>query len=282
MTGSAKYRAVTPLPAGTLRGIEPAPVSTDEPKLDWLDPRSLCVEEDYQRELSRNSIAMIRRIIENWSWAKIKPAICVGVGNRLVVIDGQHTAIAAASRGDIAKIPVMIVDAKTVKERAEAFVSQNRDRLALTTMHMHYAALAAGEEIAVAVNQACAKAKARILRHPPGTGGAYKIGDTFAVGIIGKIVSKIGAHQGGRVLKVLVDAKRAPLSAHEIGAVYELLFDAKYKGKVDQFDLVTIVRSKPMEQWRAEAWSLVSEGLPRRQATAAAWFRALSKGRRYA
>lgn len=273
-----KLRAIKPV---NMRGADAGTVSTDLPEFDWLDPSLLFVEDDYQRGLSDKSLRMIRRIAANWNWAKIKPAICVRSGNRIVIIDGQHTALAAVSHGGIAKIPVMIVDAKTIKERADAFISQNRDRLALTPMHLHYAAVAAGDEIAVAVDQACKKAKVTILRAPKGAIAKHQVGETVSVGIISRIVAKVGIHHGARVLKVLVDAKRAPIAAHEVAAVYELLFDPKYRSKVDAFDLVTVVRSKPMETWRADAWRLVaSTGMPRRQALAAAWFRALNRSKR--
>jgi hypothetical protein len=273
---SASTRRIAAIP---LRGVEVKPVSKAKPELDWMDPRELVVEADYQRDLSAKSIGMIRRIAANWSWSKIKPAILVRVGNKLTVIDGQHTAIAAVSRGDIAKIPVMIVPAETLRERADAFLSQNRDRLALTPMHMHYAALAAGEEIAVAVAEACRKAKVTVLRNPPGA-GYYKVGDTMAIGIIRRVVARIGAHQGGKVLKVLVEAKRAPLVAHEIAAVHELLFDPELKGTIEIFDLVTVIRSKSMNEWRAKAWQLVADGgESRRQAIASAWLTALKKKR---
>lgn len=220
------YRPIVALP---LTGVTPAVIESDKPQFDWIDPAELCVEDIYQRDLSPKSLTMIRQIIANWNWAKIKPAICVRTGNRLVIIDGQHTAIAAVSHGGIPKIPVIIVDAKTVKERAAAFLSQNRDRLALTPMHMHFAAVAAGDEIAIAVAEACAKAKVIILPHPRGSLGKWKVGETVAVGIISRIIAKIGVFQGARVMKVLVDAKRAPISAHEIAAVHELMFDPKYK-----------------------------------------------------
>jgi hypothetical protein len=262
-----------------MRGVEKAKIDGARPSLEWMDPRSLVVETDYQRDLAPRSVTMIRKIVANWSWAKIKPAICVKVGNRIAVIDGQHTVIAAVSRGDIEKIPVMIVKADTVKERAAAFISQNRDRLALTPMHLHYAALAAGDEIAVAVDEACRKAKVTILRQSRGLDGKYRVGETFAIGIISTIVAKVGVNAGARVLRVLVDAKRAPLSAHEIRAVRDLLFDPEYKGKFDTYDLVTLIRSRGMEDWRARAQKFIAAGVPRRRATAACWFRELRRGR---
>lgn len=80
------------------------------------------------------------------------------------MIDGQHTAIAAASHPDIALIPVMVVEAVDQAERAGAFIGHNRDRLNITPMQMHYAAVAAGDEDALTVEQVCARAGVKILR----------------------------------------------------------------------------------------------------------------------
>lgn len=274
---SGKLRKVLPV---NVRGIIPAIVEGSLPKLTWVDPRSLFIEADYQRDILENSITMIRKIVVGWKWAHIKAAVCVrDAQDRLVIVDGQHTAIAAVTHGGIEKIPVMIVEARTIKQRAAAFVSQNKDRLAITAAQMHYAGVAAGNEIAVAASEACEKAKVTILRTSRGAAGKYRIGETFSVGIIHRIVAKVGVHHAARVLKVLVDAKRAPISAHEIKAVYQLLYDEKYKGKFEPFDLATLIRSKAMEEWRARAWQLVPTGVVQGEATAAVWFKTLSKAK---
>src|SRR5437879_2662783 len=133
-----------------MRGVEPAVIASAKPKFDWVEPGTLYVEETYQRGIVENSLTMVRKIVGRWNWAHIKPPVCVrDAKGRLVVIDGQHTAIAAISHGGIPKIPVMVVEADSIAARAAAFLSQNRDRIALTATHMHYAALAAGDENAV-------------------------------------------------------------------------------------------------------------------------------------
>jgi hypothetical protein len=271
----SKVRQIKPL---NMRGVDPALIATAKPQFAWVEPGSLYVEETYQRGIAESSLTMIRKIVGRWNWAHIKPPVCVrDAKDRLVVIDGQHTAIAAMSHGGIPKVPVMIVQADTVEARAAAFISQNRDRIALTPMHMHYAALAAGEETAVAVDEACRKSGASIVRYPRGSGGIYKPGETFGVGIITRIVKVRGAHQASRVLKVLIDAKRCPLPASEIAAVSMLMFEPEYKGQIDTFDLVTVIRSKTVEQWNAVAAKVTSTGISRRTALAVAWKRALSR-----
>jgi hypothetical protein len=99
-------RAIKPIP---LIGLSVRDIPSAPPRFDWADPKTLLVEDDYQRRLTKRSITLIRKVAENFDWLHIKPRVCThGTGNKLCVIDGQHTAIAAASRG-VAKIPVMIV-----------------------------------------------------------------------------------------------------------------------------------------------------------------------------
>jgi hypothetical protein len=205
---SGTIRQIRPL---NMRGVEPAVIDSAKPTFDWVEPGTLFVEETYQRGIAENSLTMIRKIVARWNWAHIKPPVCVmDAKGRLVVIDGQHTAIAAISHGTIPKIPVMIVQADSMQARAAAFISQNRDRIALTAAHIHYAALAAGDEIAVAVDEACRKAGASIIKHPRGAKGIYKPGETFGIGILTRIVKMRGAFHGSKVLKVL----STPSAAH--------------------------------------------------------------------
>jgi hypothetical protein len=61
---------------------------------------------------------MIREIVRGWDWKKFKPPVAVEVSTGessagLVVINGQHTAIAAVTRG-IPRIPVLIVEAASL------------------------------------------------------------------------------------------------------------------------------------------------------------------------
>ena len=138
-------RSIRSLPRESLR-VVPAVVGKRLPKFENVDPKTLYVEDSYQRAIMERGTALIRKIIAEFSWSRFKPPICVRLadsGNILVCIDGQHTATATASHGGIEKIPVMIVDAADVPARAAAFVGHNKDRIALTTVMIHAAELAA-------------------------------------------------------------------------------------------------------------------------------------------
>src|SRR5690348_4235835 len=109
-----------------LLNLEPSMAATSDPNFEWVEPKTLLVEDKYQRQLSKESITLIRRIISGWDWAKFKPPIVAPTNDGLEVIDGQHTAIAAASHPGIERIPVMVIDAAAMEDRARAFVAHNR------------------------------------------------------------------------------------------------------------------------------------------------------------
>ena len=268
-------RRIEPLKAATMRGLTITPIAGLTPTMEWAAPTDLYVEEEYQRSLSERSITLIRRIAAGWKWAHVKPAICAVVDGKLMVIDGQHTAIAAATRRDIAAIPVMIVDAGATRDRAMAFLGLNRDRLALTTLHMHHAAAAAGDEIAVAVEEAATRAGVSILRHQTGSKTNFKVGDTTAIGIITALTKRRGVAAVSKALRVLVQAKRAPLAAVEIAAVAIILADKT--AKVDAYDLATVIRSRPVVEWVALAAAAEARGVKRRQALGNVWLHELSR-----
>lgn len=157
-------------------------------------------------------MALIRRIITEYDWRAFKPPIVArDADGRMMVIDGQHTAIGAASHPAISRIPVLIVEAGQVADRARSFLRHNRDRVGMTPMQIHHAALAAGDEVAVAVDEACRRAGARVLRNPQA--GTTRIGDTMAVSTVAAICKVRGVVFTARLLRILVDAGQAPIDA---------------------------------------------------------------------
>jgi hypothetical protein len=120
-------------PIGT-RKLKANAVVAARPRFAEVDPSTLLVDESYQREISDRGQKLIRSIVEGWDWTKFKPPVVVETPEGLQVIDGQHTAIAAATHNQIAKsatvadlrltkrigkIPVMVVSADSVEARAK-------------------------------------------------------------------------------------------------------------------------------------------------------------------
>lgn len=253
-----KLRPIAPisLAAGpTSPAIVPARKLGTKPEITWVDPRTLMVEEAYQRELSARSVALIRRIVANWSWAHVKPPIVArGDDGQRCIIDGQHTAIAAVSHGGIDKIPVLFVDADAVEARASAFLAHNRDRVFLTPMAIHHAALAAGQADAKAIDEACRKGGVRIAKTMK---PKWDVGDSLAIGAIHELVAARSTGEAARILKILVAAKRAPVAAQEIKALGLLLPRGALPEEYARAGAV--VASETRETWERLAHSIAKE-----------------------
>ena len=248
-----------------LRKIEPLPrpekVATvsavnNLPEFSFVAPEQLLIEESYQRSISKSGRNNILHMVQNWNWAHMKPPVVVRAAqpDRFYVIDGQHTAVAAVTHGGIKKLPVMIVRADSVQERAQAFMGQNERRVSLSLMNKHAARVAAGDDIALRIEQSCANARCAIV------GGAafkmgkqYQVGDVFAISSMVSVVKAKGVAGLTRLLKTLVMAQRGPVLAMEIKALAELLFKievAKYR-TMEQIALV-IMECDP-DEWEATA-----------------------------
>lgn len=219
-------------------GVEPGMAPTGKPEFLWIDPQTLLVDDTYQRELSRASLDLIYKIIRRWDWARFKPPVVALTADGYEVIDGQHTAIAAASHPELDTIPVMVVGAPEHADRARAFVGHNKDRLLLGPVSIHYANLAAGDEDALTLQQVCDRAGVTLLRYPPGN-GVFKPGETIAIRAITALINRHGALGARIVLQVLAEAHCAPVRADGMKAVEALLYDPEYKDQVQAKDVTT-------------------------------------------
>ncbi|MFB7879787.1 hypothetical protein [Brevundimonas diminuta] len=243
-----------------------------------MNPADLLVNEAYQRDLAERSIKLIRRIVQGWDWTKFKPPVCSLGDDGMEVIDGQHTAIAAATHPRIDKIPVMIVETATVNDRAAAFIGQNMDRLGVTKMQLHKAAVAAGDEDALTIEQVCGRAGITLHASRP---HRWKVGDSMAVVAIGALINRRHAAGARRVLDVLVQAECAPVTANAIRAADMILFDADY-ADADQDNLPDTIRSLGVAAEREAATHALAHRIPVWRALGIVWFRKCRKKRRAA
>lgn len=229
-------RAIVPL---KLPDVEPAPIGGLPPEMRLVAPEALRVDLDYQRGLSDRSLRLIRKIVAEWDWSAFKPPIVEDVDGQLDIIDGQHTAIAAATRG-IAEIPVMVVRTEAISGRATAFVRHNRDRIQVTPTQLHTAMVAAGDEDALTIDQVCERAGVRVLRNPPPM-GRFAVGDTVAITSIRSLINRRHAAGARKVLEVCVKAGAAPVSADLIKAVEHLLHADEYRNEIDAERIVLVL-----------------------------------------
>ena len=237
----------SPLPATSLRKIRAITLPADakrlpagpRPRLDWVNPTSLLVDQTYQRGLSKESYKLIAKIAANFAWSRMKPPVVVDIGaGALHVIDGQHTAIAAASIG-LDLLPVFVVVAPTLEGRAAAFVGHNSDRLRVDPITVYRALLTAGDPDAMDVANVCMRAGVRIRNFNKGSVVAE--GDTMAIGTIRGLIKRLGVRKSRAVLEALKKGQRAPISVHEIMAADKCLHVLRPQSNLDQ--LAAVIRA---------------------------------------
>jgi hypothetical protein len=232
-----KLRPVEPLPhpegiGGKLRDLG------KRPELRWVKPTTLLVDDNYQRDLGKRSYSLIRGMMQNFAWRKMKPPIVVEVAGGLHCVDGQHTAIAAASLG-IEEIPVFIVGGETLSERADSFVAHNRDRIVMAPLDVYRAKIAAGDPDALDCARVCRLAGVRIRQIQPA--GRNLVGDTGAVGTIQRLVKRRGVSKSRELLSAFVLAGRGPITPAEIDAAEALMMVSRPTATAEQ--LAKIVKA---------------------------------------
>lgn len=266
-------RRIEPLP---LRGLIPNVPTTEPMMIIWVHPDQLYVDEAYQRSVSeQRGIALIRRAIGNFDWAKFKiPSVVPGPEpDTYRVIDGQHSAIIVASHPYLELCPVALTAPRTQAEEAAAFLGANRDRVIVTRTQLHHSALVAEEPEAVAVAEVCAAANIRILKNPPPK-TQYKPGDCVAVRSITTLIERRGRDVAVRILAIC--ASRCPVSVIELRAAELILFDPDFR-HIDNSNLAEIVaKSTEYEATEAEAIAATHEK-PIYRALAVVWARRMPR-----
>lgn len=207
--------------------FNPAEIKTRLPIMRLVQPSALMVEGAYQRDLSGKSMKLIRKIVAGWDWAKFKPPVCAETADGLFVIDGQHTAIAAASHPGIAEIPVMIVEAPEIERRADAFVAHNRDRLTMSAFQIFHGEVAAGVPEAVALATLIRDSGASVPRVMPQKGRA-RIGEIVPIVHLRRAFHASPA-LARRIVRIVVVARLAPVSTTAILGLRMLLTERHYE-----------------------------------------------------
>lgn len=275
-----------PIAALDFPGIIPAAVDRNQPICVTVPPTRLLVDDSYQRNLSGRSIKLIGKIVEGWDWMAYKPPICTASDQTwgdtaeplYEVLDGQHTAIAAATLG-IPRIPVMIVSSGEIAERAAAFVKHNKDRIAVTPAQLHHALVAAGDPVSVQVEQIAASVGVKLLRTPPGS-AKFNVNDCLAISTIKGLIAKRGEVVARMVLETCAEIGKAPLGQHIILAVDMLMNDPAYTDAMDSEKIVELIKASD-EQLSKEAMIFAKEhGVPFWRAYAAVTYMNRPKNRK--
>lgn len=252
-------------PKGDARPIAPVPVPEKRqavlsafPKVAMVAPTFLQVEPAYQRDLSAKSMRLIRSIVADWDWAKFKPPICAQTPDGYFIIDGQHTAIAAASHPEIKKIPILIVDAAQLERRAESFVAHNRNRLVMTPAQIFYGEAAAGKKdakraLAIMARAGCSIPRAPVPKH------SAKPGQINAVGEVCDIMRIDGADVLERVLRIAALSKIVPVSKTVLRSLRMILTDEAHERLASKIDEKIAAALGSIPQFELKAQQLAAE-----------------------
>lgn len=236
---SASGRQIGPVPLPPK--FEPARVIGAAPAVQMVAPTDLVVEDAYQRGLTQKGLTLIRRIVANWDWARFKPPICArGPDGRLCVIDGQHTATAAATHPGITVIPVLVVSADQVKRRAASFVAHNRDRVAMTIFQVFRAELVAGNPAAEAIAAAVKRAGGQIPTYH-----RKKPGDVIGVTEARSIYRRHGADALFKIVRIGCLAGLAPISTHVMRGLRLVVSEPAYGADRSIEEIAAAVASVP-------------------------------------
>lgn len=140
---------------------------SNKPVMMWLSPDELHINEQYQRTIStKRGQTIIRGIAEEFDWALFLPlVVTTRAEGGYWVIDGQHR-LAGAKAKPLDEVPVVLMDIKTASDQARAFVGINARRVNMHALAIHHAMVAAGDPLAVGVQNCCDKAGVVIPRYP--------------------------------------------------------------------------------------------------------------------
>jgi hypothetical protein len=198
-----------------LQPVTPQTEPGEKPTMEWIAIGKLYVDDRYQRNVLERGLTNVYSIARSFDWRKFTPVIVARNGGRFAIVDGQHRSYAAALRG-LDAVPCLVINA-TFEEQASAFAAINTRVTRISELHVHHAAVAAGEDEANAVADACRAAGVEICRYPVPE-NKMKPGQTLAIGALRKCLKQHGPTILQAALRGLRDAHpdvpgviRAPL-----------------------------------------------------------------------
>ena len=257
-----------------LPGVRPASLAgMMAPMVENMRPGDLLVDEAYQREVSPKSLRLIRRIVETWDWLKFKAPVVALTDLGFEVVDGQHTAIAAACHPDVETIPVLVVDGSDLARRARAFVSHTVDRMQARPIELWHAAVAAGDEDALTVRNVIEHAGVTLLAHNP-QDRPWAPGETMALAAVRRLVDRRGAMRAREVLEILAGAALAPIQAEHVRSAESLLLYPEYAGGLDAARITAALRDITPKQWAEAKEIAFAKRMPLWRALTAVLYRA--------
>jgi len=160
---------------------------------------ALVIDTTYQRNVSVGSVRNIKRICEQFDWAKFLPVIVTEDGDKFAIVDGQHRTIAAASIG-VDMVPCYVLSCSAA-EAAAAFAAINGNVTQMQPIDLWFAELAARAPKAVALQRVLDAAGVTVTRKKEG----YQPGETRSVNVLLRALEFYGASVLTTLLQCIVE-----------------------------------------------------------------------------
>lgn len=189
----------TLLPIVALPDITPAEPHGHVGRLQMVPISALVIDTTYQRNVSVGSVRNIRRICEQFDWAKFLPVIVTEDGDKFAIVDGQHRTIAAASIG-VTDVPCYVLSCSAA-EAAAAFAAINGNVTQMQPIDLWFAELAAQAPKAVALQRVLDAAGVTVTRKKEG----YQPGETRSVNVLLRALEFYGASVLTTLLQCIVE-----------------------------------------------------------------------------
>jgi hypothetical protein len=206
----------------------PNEIVASAPGVINVKPEECWVDREYQRNLSRKSRKLIYEMVSGWDWAKFKaPVLTRDEAGRYLIIDGQHTAIGAATHPDIKTIPAMFIPMTDVSDQARSFIGHNTARVPVASLDLWHARITAGDELATQANDVLNEFGISVVRAVQGSNQIWKTNQTVATAVVTKILSKHGLPKFRKVVEFVAACGFSPIKADHWRFAEALLLSAE-------------------------------------------------------
>lgn len=234
----------------------PSPVGSP-PSIEWIHLNMLSVDSAYQRSTENTaSRRLIASITAKFDWRLCAPLVVSRrADDKLVIIDGQHRWLAACNRDDIVHLPCCVFRYNNTQEEARMFILANRARKPISRLDDFYAAVAAGDEDALEIQQLVTDAGLCVARNSSSTG--WRPGEVAFTSSIANAIRRFGATTTTDALKHMSAAfndQRLLHGAAILGALLVIL--SRAEAGIDRDRLKRALRTKKLDEWGSVAAGL--------------------------
>ena len=231
-----------------------------KPELKWIRITELYVDHEYQRNAkSKASKKNLAYMQENFSWAHCGALIVSWVPEKkqYAVVDGQHRLMTALSRKDIPDLPCVVISDQDFRRQARSFAVINSKRVSLHTLARFHAAVAAGEDDAVAAKEIADACGLNIPSGPVPNGDT----DPKELQCVGTLIALLGNYSRKQIvwaITIIPEAygdKKGQMRASLIKALAEFI---KVRPDTDRARMVDVLRGINPDELERDARSYMA------------------------